>query len=67
MARHQTHRDRVLEDHALQVSDIIMMEKTPSITKFNPNLKAGVFALMQTALPIEAEVFGLPKDAKAGK
>ena len=46
-----------------------MMEDTLLIglTKFICNLEACVFAFIQSALPIEAEEYGLPKDRKAKK
>ena len=48
------------------VLNVIMLENTPLIvlTELIRNLEACVFALMQTALPIEAEEFGLPKERK---
>ena len=49
--RHTVHRACVLEDNALQVSNVIMVEGTPSIvlTESICNLEACFFALMQYA------------------
>ena len=59
VAHHSVHRACVREDHNLQVSNIIVMEDTLSIAllEFIRNVKAHVFAFMQTAPPIEAEEY----------
>ena len=43
-----------------------MLANLPAIvlTEFTHNLEACIFALMQTAPPIEAEEYGLPKKGK---
>ena len=63
------YRSRVLEDHDLQVSSLLMMEDTPSIVlnNFVCNLEAHVLALMQSAPPIEADKYRLPKEGKTKK
>ena len=63
------HRAHVLQNHALHVSNLLIMEDTPSIalTEFICNLEARVFTFMRSALPIEAEEYGLPKDRTTKK
>ena len=69
VARHLVPKAHVLEDHTLQVLNLVMMEDTPliALTEFIRNFKASVFAFMQSAPPIEAEEYGLPEDGKANK
>ena len=57
----------VLEEHALQVVNILMLANSPAIelSEFKCSLKACVFVLMQTVLPIEEEEHGLPRKGKA--
>ena len=47
----------------------LMLANSPAntLTEFLPNLQARVFVLMQTALPIEAEDYGLLKKGKTEK
>ena len=69
MARHLAHQAHALEGHALQVLNVFMLANTLSIalTGFIRNLEAHVFALMQSALPNEAEDYGLVKKGKTDK
>ena len=55
-----------LKTMLLQVSSVLMMEDTPSIalTGFTHNLEACVIVFIQSALPIEAEEYTLPKDGR---
>ena len=67
--RHWAQQVRVLEDHSLQVLNLLMLPNSPAIalTKFICNLEARVFVLIQTALRIEAKEDGLPKKGKTEK
>ena len=70
VAHHSVHRALVLEDHALQVSNALLMEDTLSIA-FTEFLFA-IFRLVSSSscnlqMPIEAEEYGLPKDGKTNK
>ena len=71
MARHLAHQAHALEGHALQVLNVFvfMLANTLSIalTGFIRNPEARVFALMQSALPNEAEDYGLVKKGKTDK
>ena len=66
---HLQNKPRLLEDHALQVANILMLANSTEIvlTEFIRNLKAHVFALVQTPPFIEAEEYNLPKKGKAEK
>ena len=66
MACHLAHQAGVFEDQALQVLKVLMLASSPAIAlkEFIRNLKARVFAHMQTAPLIEAEEYEFPKKRK---
>ena len=69
MVHHLAHKARVLEDHAFTGIERHHVGKytIDCATKLIRNLKARVFVLIQSALPVEAEEYGLSKDGKTNK